>query len=177
MNKKEVLENIRKELQKASELEVTEKIEFLNEVKQLLKTVSPFNDPVDIVQWIPSELVIANEYNPNRVAPPEMQLLKKALNRMATHSQLWRIKRMDTIRLWMASTVIVWVKNIKITQRIHGHLPIVVIDKPLEAAWPPQFGITAQEVHAIAPMSKVVEELYFWVGATKNCRTTWYGKG
>ena len=42
MNKKEVLENIRKELQKASELEVTEKIEFLNEVKQLLKTVSPF---------------------------------------------------------------------------------------------------------------------------------------
>lgn len=32
--------------------------------------------PVSSVQWVSSELVIANDYNPNSVAPPEMKLLQ-----------------------------------------------------------------------------------------------------
>lgn len=32
--------------------------------------------PVSSVQWVPSELVYANDYNPNSVAPPEMKLLR-----------------------------------------------------------------------------------------------------
>lgn len=32
--------------------------------------------PVSHVQWVPSELVHANDYNPNKVAPPEMKLLR-----------------------------------------------------------------------------------------------------
>lgn len=32
--------------------------------------------PVSNVQWVLSELVIANDYNPNSVAPPEMKLLQ-----------------------------------------------------------------------------------------------------
>lgn len=34
------------------------------------------NHPVNKIQWIDSKLVIANDYNPNKVAPPEMKLLK-----------------------------------------------------------------------------------------------------
>lgn len=37
------------------------------------------NHPVSRVQWVPSELVFANDYNPNKVAPPEMKLLKKSI--------------------------------------------------------------------------------------------------
>lgn len=32
--------------------------------------------PVSRVQWVPAELVFANDYNPNAVAPPEMKLLR-----------------------------------------------------------------------------------------------------
>jgi ParB-like chromosome segregation protein Spo0J len=32
--------------------------------------------PVSKVQWVPADLVYANDYNPNSVAPPEMRLLE-----------------------------------------------------------------------------------------------------
>lgn len=35
--------------------------------------------PVSAVQWVPSELVQANDYNPNSVAPPEMDLLELSI--------------------------------------------------------------------------------------------------
>jgi ParB-like chromosome segregation protein Spo0J len=34
---------------------------------------------VDFVRWVPAELVHANDYNPNSVAPPEMALLKVSI--------------------------------------------------------------------------------------------------
>ena len=33
--------------------------------------------PVSAVRWVPTELVHANDYNPNAVAPPEMNLLRR----------------------------------------------------------------------------------------------------
>lgn len=35
--------------------------------------------PVSRVIWVPSEEVYANDYNPNKVAPPEMDLLQKSI--------------------------------------------------------------------------------------------------
>jgi ParB-like chromosome segregation protein Spo0J len=53
------------------------RIEAINEIKLALHVVSPFkNEPVDCVLWVPIEKVTANDYNPNAVAPPEMELLK-----------------------------------------------------------------------------------------------------
>lgn len=37
------------------------------------------NHPVSSVQWVPAELVVANDYNPNSVAPPEMKLLRRSI--------------------------------------------------------------------------------------------------
>ena len=52
-------------------LPLEEKVKAINELKAALKKVSPFqNEPVDCVQWVKAELVIANDYNPNTVAPP-----------------------------------------------------------------------------------------------------------
>jgi ParB-like chromosome segregation protein Spo0J len=34
------------------------------------------NHPVSFVKWVPSDQVFANNYNPNKVAPPEMKLLE-----------------------------------------------------------------------------------------------------
>lgn len=35
--------------------------------------------PVSHVRWVPTEAVVANDYNPNKVAPPEMALLEVSI--------------------------------------------------------------------------------------------------
>lgn len=58
-----------------------EKIDTLNYVREELHSVSPLkHHPVDFVFWKKSEDVEANEYNPNAVAPPEMQLLYESIS-------------------------------------------------------------------------------------------------
>jgi len=37
------------------------------------------NHPVSNVKWVPTEQVFGNEYNPNKVAPPEMKLLELSI--------------------------------------------------------------------------------------------------
>lgn len=37
------------------------------------------NHPIDKVQWVPRETLQANNWNPNRVAPPELDLLKRSI--------------------------------------------------------------------------------------------------
>lgn len=52
------------------------KIQELNRLKLALHNISPLaSEPVDCVLWVKNESVIANDYNPNKVAPPEMELL------------------------------------------------------------------------------------------------------
>lgn len=52
----------------------------LNELRKIIHEASPFADePVDYVRWIKSDNVHANDYNPNAVAPPEMELLKLSI--------------------------------------------------------------------------------------------------
>lgn len=56
------------------------RVEFLNAIRRELHEVSPFQDePVDLVQWVPADDVHANDYNPNAVAPPEMELLRLSI--------------------------------------------------------------------------------------------------
>ena len=58
----------------------SDRIEALNQVRELLHEVSPFrSEPVDCVLWVRGEDVQANDYNPNVVAPPEMRLLELSI--------------------------------------------------------------------------------------------------
>ena len=62
------------------ELDIHDRIESLNIVREKLHAASPFNgNPVDLVVWAKSESVHANDYNPNSVAPPEMKLLEHSI--------------------------------------------------------------------------------------------------
>jgi ParB-like chromosome segregation protein Spo0J len=55
-------------------------VELINEMRRELHAVSPFaSEPVDLVQWVPAESVHGNQYNPNSVAPPEMELLRLSI--------------------------------------------------------------------------------------------------
>lgn len=56
------------------------RVERLNEVREIVSEFSPFRDePVDFVRWVPHGIVHANDYNPNSVAPPEMELLRLSI--------------------------------------------------------------------------------------------------
>lgn len=61
-------------------LDTFDRIAALNEVREKLHAISPMkNEPVDFVRWVHSSMVSANDYNPNSVAPPEMELLRTSI--------------------------------------------------------------------------------------------------
>jgi hypothetical protein len=58
-------------------LPLDEKIEAINQIRREIHNISPFkNNPIDLVIWEKTDNVVANDYNPNEVAPPEMELLE-----------------------------------------------------------------------------------------------------
>lgn len=62
-------------------LDLDSQVEATNAIKVLLHEASPMrNEPVDCVLWVKCERVIANDYNPNSVAPPEMKLLERSID-------------------------------------------------------------------------------------------------
>lgn len=60
-----------------STLPIAEQVEVINSIREQIHLISPFkNEPVDFVKWVNGPEVYANDYNPNSVAPPEMELLR-----------------------------------------------------------------------------------------------------
>lgn len=52
----------------------------INALRQTIHQMSPMRShPVDFVMWVPADAVQANDYNPNSVAPPEMELLRVSI--------------------------------------------------------------------------------------------------
>jgi len=52
----------------------------INALRERIHEKSPFkNEPVDYVRWVKFDSVRANDYNPNSVAPPEMELLRLSI--------------------------------------------------------------------------------------------------
>jgi ParB-like chromosome segregation protein Spo0J len=61
-------------------VDLDQKVERINALRKLIAEHSPFKDePVDLVEWVPAASVHANDYNPNSVAPPEMELLRLSI--------------------------------------------------------------------------------------------------
>lgn len=57
------------------------RVEVINELRSHIAEYSPFKDePVDSVTWVKNDSVHANDYNPNVVAPPEMELLRLSIS-------------------------------------------------------------------------------------------------
>lgn len=106
-----------------------DQVTVLNSVRKVIAELSPFgSEPVDCVQWLPMDRVVANDYNPNAVAPPEMELLRLSI--MADgYTQPIVANDEDGV----AVVVDGFHRNRvgreceDVTQRVHGYLPIVQI--------------------------------------------------
>lgn len=76
----EIEDLLNKISEKILELPLDDKINALNDIKLKLHEISPFkSEPVDCVIWVKNSDVVANDYNPNKVAPPEMKLLERSI--------------------------------------------------------------------------------------------------
>ena len=76
--RQELAELLRQYLDDPDDLGI--KVARLNWVRLLIHEMSPFSEePVDLVQWVRADQVFANDYNPNQVAPPEMELLRHSI--------------------------------------------------------------------------------------------------
>lgn len=65
---------------KLQNLDLKNQVEFINNIRHEIHKMSPFkNEPIDYVKWELSNNVVANDYNPNKVAPPEMELLEVSI--------------------------------------------------------------------------------------------------
>lgn len=123
-------EKIQSILSELDQLGLDEKVQAINELKEGLKKISPFaNEPVDCVQWVKEELVIANDYNPNTVAPPEMELLHTSIQEdgytqpivVYQHDGIYEV-----VDGFHRNRVGKECKDIH--ERIHGYLPVTIIN-------------------------------------------------
>ena len=114
-----------------SDLPEEDLINKINEIKILLHSISPFKDePVDCVLWVKNDSVHANDYNPNKVAPPEMELLEISIMNDGYTQPIvtWQGDNgSEVIDGFHRSRVGKESKTVE--QRVHGYLPIVSIRK------------------------------------------------
>jgi hypothetical protein len=71
---------LQKAMQAIEVADVGTQVMCINEMRQIIHDKSPFKaQPVDFVRWVEASGVTANDYNPNSVAPPEMELLRTSI--------------------------------------------------------------------------------------------------
>ena len=111
---------------------IDEKVYIINGAKKALHNVSPMKkEPVDCVLWVKNDLVHSNDYNPNKVAPPEMQLLQISIQEdgytQPIVSMLEAKGTREVIDGFHRHRVGKECKAIQ--NRIHGYLPVVTINE------------------------------------------------
>jgi len=114
-------------------LQLDEKVNAINEIKLALHKISPFKtEPVDCVLWVKNDTVHANDYNPNSVAPPEMELLRLSISAdgytqpivsMLDENKTTR----EVIDGFHRNRVGKECEDIQ--KRVHGYLPVVTINE------------------------------------------------
>lgn len=157
-------------------LPLDQRVEALNRIRAKLHEVSPFkSEPVDCVQWVPADSVEGNEYNPNRVAPPEMRLLKVSIDKSGYTQPVvaWLKKHLpitpgqnghykyEVVDGFHRTRVGREYKSIR--ERLHGYLPVTVIRSGREDE-ASRMEATIQHnrargVHGVRPMADLVADL------------------
>ncbi len=112
-------------------LPIPDRVDAINQIRYALHQQSPFSDePVDYVEWVPAESVQANDYNPNSVAPPEMELLRLSImadgytQPIVTHPEDGALVVVDGFHRNRVGKECGDVRD-----RIHGYLPVVKINE------------------------------------------------
>ncbi|KDR51714.1 IbrB-like domain-containing protein [Hoylesella loescheii] len=120
------------------------------------------NSPVYNVQAVPIELIQANSYNPNAVAPPEMRLLYESIKEDGYTMPIVCYKlpngKYEIVDGYHRYTVMLRHKDIY--EREGGKLPVVVIDKDVSNRMASTIRHNrARGQHSVELMMNIVGEL------------------
>lgn len=156
---------VAKALEPLASLSHADRVEAINSIREHIHDLSPFKDePVDFVRWVPAPSVHANDYNPNSVAPPEMELLRVSImtdgytQPIVTNSEEGRFEVVDGFHRNRVG------KECKdVAGRLNGYLPVVQI-KSSQTDKSDRIAATirhnrARGKHRIDAMSDIVIEL------------------
>lgn len=124
-----IVAKVKKALSALDGLSFDDKIAAINEIREFIHENSPFKDePVDLVRWVKSDTVRANDYNPNSVAPPEMQLLRLSIMEDGyTQPIVTNLEEDVRIVIDGFHRNRVGKECDEVRQRIRGYLPVVQI--------------------------------------------------
>lgn len=141
-------------------------ISAINEIRECVAEHSPFkSEPVDFVRWVKNDKVYANDYNPNSVAPPEMELLRLSIDADGYTQPIVSMAdpdgRFEVIDGFHRHRV--GKECMDIQSRVHGYLPLVQIresqsDKTDRMASTIRHN-RARGKHRVEAMSDIVIEL------------------
>ena len=123
----------------------------------------PFESPVYNIQRIPIKKLRANEYNPNRVAPPELKLLYDSIKADGYTMPIvvYHHKDDDVYEIVDGfHRYTIMLKYQDIYKREKGMLPCSVIEKPISERMASTIRHNrARGTHAVDLMSNIVAEL------------------
>lgn len=141
-------------------------IEAINGLREAISEHSPFkSEPVDFVRWVKNDKVYANDYNPNSVAPPEMELLRLSIDADGYTQPIVSMAdpdgRFEVIDGFHRHRV--GKECADIQSRVHGYLPLVQI-RESQADKTDRMASTirhnrARGKHRVEAMSEIVIEL------------------
>jgi ParB-like chromosome segregation protein Spo0J len=163
-------------LEGLSRLSVDEQVDAVNQMRAMIHARSPFaQEPVDYVKWVKAGTVEANDYNPNSVAPPEMELLRHSImsdgytQPIVANAEDERLVVIDGFHRNRVG------KECKdVAQRVLGYLPIVQI-KESQTGKADRMASTirhnrARGKHRVDAMSDIVEQ-------REDRERAWHGPG
>lgn len=115
--------------------DLTEQIDIINSVREAIHTASPFrSEPIDFVRWVTTDKVTANDYNPNSVAPPEMELLRHSIEHDGYTQPVvgWRTNNQYEVVDGFHRTKVAKSCD-SVRERLRGYMPIVAISESNES--------------------------------------------
>lgn len=149
-----------------SKLRDEERIDAINDVRRSIHKISPMREePIDLIQWVPAQDVEANDYNPNKVAHPEMRLLEHSIREDGYTQPIVTYENGDGIKIVVDGfhRNRVGRETLDISARLHGRLPVTIINDD-RANRSDRIAATirhnrARGKHMISSMSDIVIEL------------------
>jgi len=128
-----ILEQFDLIIESLKKLDTDKKVSVMNEIKIKMHSISPFkSEPVDCVLWVKNETVHANDYNPNSVAPPEMELLRLSISSDGYTQPIVSMLEDDNETREVIDGFHrnrVGKECEEIQSRVHGYLPVVTINE------------------------------------------------
>lgn len=161
-----IVESAQKLFAGLADLDESDRIDAINAIRLALSEHSPMRtEPVDCVLWVDSEQVSGNEYNPNVVAPPEMELLALSIGQDGYTQPVvaWQTgeDRYEVVDGFHRHRVGKEVPEIR--ERVRGRLPVAVINGDREAVTDRKAATVrhnrARGEHTIEGMSEIVVDL------------------